>query len=305
MLYSQVQELLRSHQSQNANYSKDQEKLGQLHKAEVDSLSERVEELKQDKKRLVEEYEAKLNKAQAFYERELEAMKRTQQMTAENLLAWKKTEAELRKEFQAQEAALQKTLAKLRSELQRVQEEARESREKSHKLQVSLIASENNIKVKATRCITCPWTIMIGVRCNIALYNSFVFSFLPFLLFLFYKKLYIYISLKMYFNWIILFTQNWELVPKLKGYQLSYFWYLVKSLFAKTDNIFKNHVFYYVIMFLLCFIVLVSCFLLLLFFKLVKKNSIFFEINWNAQWKNMISENCSKGVICFWKWVIY
>uniref|UniRef100_A0A8C1BPN1 Family with sequence similarity 184 member A n=1 Tax=Cyprinus carpio carpio TaxID=630221 RepID=A0A8C1BPN1_CYPCA len=143
----EVQDLLRSHQSLNANYSKDQEKLGQLHKAEVDSLSERVEELKQDKKRLVEEYEAKLNKAQAFYERELEAMKRTQQMTAENLLAWKKTEAELRKEFQAQEAALQKTLGKLRSELQRVQEEARESREKSHKLQASLIAAENNIKV--------------------------------------------------------------------------------------------------------------------------------------------------------------
>lgn len=33
----EVQELLRSHQSQNANYSKDQEKLGQLHKAEVRS----------------------------------------------------------------------------------------------------------------------------------------------------------------------------------------------------------------------------------------------------------------------------
>uniref|UniRef100_A0A671MGA7 Protein FAM184A-like n=1 Tax=Sinocyclocheilus anshuiensis TaxID=1608454 RepID=A0A671MGA7_9TELE len=143
----EVQDLLRSHQSQNANYSKDQEKLGQLHKAEVDSLTERVEELKQDKKRLVEEYEVKLNKAQSFYERELEAMKRTQLMTAENLLAWKKTEAELRKEFQAQEAALQKTLGKLRSELQRVQDEARESREKSHKMQASLIAAENNIKV--------------------------------------------------------------------------------------------------------------------------------------------------------------
>lgn len=102
----EIQELLRSHQSQNANYSKDQEKLGQLHKAEVttittagsgaalnhhrekvmhkffdcskhelsfshcagvsqvDSLTERVEELKQDKKRLVEEYEAKLSKVQ-------------------------------------------------------------------------------------------------------------------------------------------------------------------------------------------------------------------------------------------------
>uniref|UniRef100_A0A8C7UWQ2 Family with sequence similarity 184 member A n=1 Tax=Oncorhynchus mykiss TaxID=8022 RepID=A0A8C7UWQ2_ONCMY len=143
----EVSELLRSHQSQNQNHSKDQEKLGQLHKVEVESLSERVEEVKGDKKRLVEEYEAKLNKAQAFYERELEAMKRTQQLTADNLQAWKKTEAELRREFHMQEAALQKTLGKLRSELQRVQEEAREHREKSHKLQASLTAAESNIKV--------------------------------------------------------------------------------------------------------------------------------------------------------------
>uniref|UniRef100_A0A4W6ETC4 Family with sequence similarity 184 member A n=1 Tax=Lates calcarifer TaxID=8187 RepID=A0A4W6ETC4_LATCA len=142
----EIQELLRSHQSQNANYSKDQEKLGQLHKAEVDSLTERVEELKQDKKRLVEEYEAKLSKAQAFYERELEAMKRTQQLTADNLLAWKRTEAELRREFQTQEAALQKTLGKLRAELARVSDEARENREKSHKLQASLTTAESTIK---------------------------------------------------------------------------------------------------------------------------------------------------------------
>nr|XP_057920297.1 protein FAM184A isoform X2 [Doryrhamphus excisus]XP_057920313.1 protein FAM184A isoform X2 [Doryrhamphus excisus] len=142
----EIQELLRSHQSQNANYSKDQEKLGQLHKAEVDSLAERVEELKQDKKRLVDEYEAKLSKAQAFYERELEAMKRTQQLTADNLLAWKRTEAELRREFQTQEAALQKTLGKLRTELARVSEEARENRERSHKLQASLATSESAVK---------------------------------------------------------------------------------------------------------------------------------------------------------------
>ncbi|KAL3052185.1 hypothetical protein OYC64_004856 [Pagothenia borchgrevinki] len=142
----EVQELLRSHQSQNADYSKDQEKLVQLHKAEVDSLTERVEELKQDKKRLVEEYEAKLSKSQAFYERELEAMKRTQQLTADNLLAWKRTESELRREFQTQEAALQKTLGKLRLELARVTDEARENREKSHKLQSSLHNAESNVK---------------------------------------------------------------------------------------------------------------------------------------------------------------
>uniref|UniRef100_A0A8C5A881 Family with sequence similarity 184 member Ab n=1 Tax=Gadus morhua TaxID=8049 RepID=A0A8C5A881_GADMO len=133
----EIQDLLRSHQSQNANYSKDQEKLGHLHKAE---------ELKQDKKRLVEEYEAKLNKAQAFYEREVEAMRRAQQLSADNLLAWKHTEADLRREFQAQEAALQKTLGKLRAELARVTEEARENRERSYKLQGSLAAAENNNK---------------------------------------------------------------------------------------------------------------------------------------------------------------
>lgn len=85
--------------------------------------------------------------AQAFYERELEAMKRTQQLTADNLLAWKRTEAELRREFQTQEAALQKTLGKLRAELAKVTDEARENRDKSHKLQASLTAAESNIKV--------------------------------------------------------------------------------------------------------------------------------------------------------------
>lgn len=87
------------------------------------------------------------HQAQAFYERELEAMKRTQQLTADNLLAWKRTEAELRREFQSQEAALQKTLGKLRAELARVSDEARDNRDKCHKLQTSLTTAENNVKV--------------------------------------------------------------------------------------------------------------------------------------------------------------
>ena len=55
---------------------------------------------------------------------------------------------ELRKEFQLQEVALQRSLAKLRCDLQRAQEEARENRERSYKLQGSLAAAENNNKVK-------------------------------------------------------------------------------------------------------------------------------------------------------------
>ncbi|XP_054864369.1 protein FAM184A-like isoform X2 [Amphiprion ocellaris] len=113
---------------------------------EVEALMERVEELSKDKVRLVEEYEAKLGKAQEYYERELEAMRRTHQLTTENLLAWKRTEVELRKEFQAQEAALQRSLSKLRSELQKAQEEARENRDKTNRLQTSLANAEGTIK---------------------------------------------------------------------------------------------------------------------------------------------------------------
>ncbi|XP_049426678.1 protein FAM184A-like isoform X3 [Epinephelus fuscoguttatus] len=113
---------------------------------EVEALMERVEEITKDKVRLVEEYEAKLAKAQEYYERELEAMRRTHQLTTENLLAWKRTEVELRKEFQAQEAALQRSLSKLRSELQKAQEEARENRDRTNRLQTSLANAEGTIK---------------------------------------------------------------------------------------------------------------------------------------------------------------
>ncbi|TRY74236.1 hypothetical protein DNTS_004491 [Danionella cerebrum] len=142
----EVHEILESQQNQSVSSSMEQEKLAELHRTELESLMERVEDLTQDKVRLVEEYEAKLIKAQGFYERELEAMRRTQQLTTENLLAWKRTEVELRKDFQMQEAALQRTLGKLRAELHRAQEEARESRDKTNRLQASLNNAEVTIK---------------------------------------------------------------------------------------------------------------------------------------------------------------
>ncbi|XP_074521022.1 protein FAM184A isoform X1 [Halichoeres trimaculatus] len=143
----EVEELLNKQHNQSASSTEDQEKLAELHRQEqVEALMERVEELTKDKVRLVEEYEAKLAKAQEYYERELEAMRRTHQLTTENLLAWKRTEVELRKEFQAQEAALQRSLSKLRSELQKAQEEARENRDKTNRLQTSLANAEGTIK---------------------------------------------------------------------------------------------------------------------------------------------------------------
>lgn len=62
---------------------------------------------------------------------------------------------ELRKEFQAQEAALQRSLSKLRSELQKAQEEARENRDKTNRLQTSLANAEGTIKVCALVLCVC------------------------------------------------------------------------------------------------------------------------------------------------------
>ncbi|XP_068263647.1 protein FAM184A isoform X1 [Nyctibius grandis] len=143
----EIQELLKTQQSQNATLSKGQEKLEELHRLELEDLNSKVEELRLERKKLIEDYEGKLSKAQSFYEHELDSLKRSQLFTAESLHACKEKEAELRKEFQNQESVLRKNLGKLKTELQMVQDEAASLREKCQKLQVALGTAENNVQV--------------------------------------------------------------------------------------------------------------------------------------------------------------
>nr|XP_020657826.1 protein FAM184A isoform X4 [Pogona vitticeps] len=142
----EVQELMKTHQNQNATLSKGQEKLEELHRRDVEELNAKVEELRIERKKLIEEYEGKLSKAQSFYEHELDTMKRSQLFTAESLKACKEKEVELRKEFQSQESILRKNVGKLKTELQMVQDEAVGLREKCQKLQVALNTAENNVQ---------------------------------------------------------------------------------------------------------------------------------------------------------------
>ncbi|XP_068533694.1 protein FAM184A isoform X2 [Anas acuta] len=143
----EIQELLKTQQSQNATLSKGQEKLEELHRLELEDLNNKVEELRLERKKLIEDYEGKLSKAQSFYEHELDSLKRSQLFTAESLHACKEKEVELRKEFQNQESILRKNLGKLKTELQMVQDEAASLREKCQKLQVALSTAENNVQV--------------------------------------------------------------------------------------------------------------------------------------------------------------
>ncbi|XP_074846767.1 protein FAM184A isoform X2 [Carettochelys insculpta] len=143
----EIQELLKTQQNQNATLSKGQEKLEELHRLELEDLNNKIEELRLERKTLIEEYEGKLSKAQSFYEHELDALKRSQLFTAESLHACKEKEVELRREFQSQEAILRKNLGKLKAELQMVQDEAGSLREKCQKLQVALSTAENMVQV--------------------------------------------------------------------------------------------------------------------------------------------------------------
>ncbi|KAG8510928.1 Protein FAM184A, partial [Galemys pyrenaicus] len=143
----EIQELLKTQQAQSASLSKGREKVEEPHRTEVDALNKALEELKVEQKKLIEDYEGKLNKAQSFYEHELDTLKRSQLFTAESLQASKEKEADLRKEFQGQEAILRKTIGKLKTELQMVQDEAGSLHDKCQRLQVALVTAENSVQV--------------------------------------------------------------------------------------------------------------------------------------------------------------
>uniref|UniRef100_A0A4X1TH92 Family with sequence similarity 184 member A n=1 Tax=Sus scrofa TaxID=9823 RepID=A0A4X1TH92_PIG len=143
----EIQELLKSQQDHSASVNKGQEKAEELHRMEVEALNQTLEELRLERKKLIEDYEGKLHKAQSFYEHELDTLKRSQLFTAESLQASKEKEADLRKEFQGQEAILRKTIGKLKTELQMVQDEAGSLRDKCQKLQLALVTAENNVQV--------------------------------------------------------------------------------------------------------------------------------------------------------------
>ncbi|XP_073532038.1 protein FAM184A isoform X2 [Phyllobates terribilis] len=143
----EIQDLLKAQHSQNATLNKGQETLEEMHRLQLEELNKKLEDLRLERKKLVEDYEGKLSKAQAFYEHELEALKRSQHFTAESLHACKQKESELKREFQTQEAILQKNLGILKTEFQVVQEEAGSLREKCQKLQASLSTAENNVQV--------------------------------------------------------------------------------------------------------------------------------------------------------------
>ncbi|XP_072355481.1 protein FAM184A isoform X9 [Scyliorhinus torazame] len=141
----EIQNLLSSHHNLHETSSKQQEKLQQLLNDELISTNNKIKELALSKQKLVEEFEAKFSKAQAFHKYEIEGLK--SQQTSENLLQWKQKESQLKTEFQIQETTLKKALDKLQMELQITQEDASQMRKKCEQFQGALNKAENIVQM--------------------------------------------------------------------------------------------------------------------------------------------------------------
>ncbi|XP_078068850.1 protein FAM184A isoform X3 [Mustelus asterias] len=141
----EIQNLLSTHHNQHETSSKQQETLQQLLKDELIATNNKIKELTLEKQKLVEEFEAKLSKAQAFHKHEIESLK--SQQTSENLLQWKQKESQLKIEFQIQETTLKKALDKLQIELQITHENANQLKNKCEQFQGALNKAENNVKM--------------------------------------------------------------------------------------------------------------------------------------------------------------
>ncbi|XP_069742951.1 protein FAM184A isoform X2 [Narcine bancroftii] len=141
----EIQNLLRSHQSRQQTSDKQQEKLEQMLRSELLSMKNKSEELALEKHKLMEEHEAKLTKTQAFYEREIEALKKSQQ-ASENVLC-KQRESQLKMEFHMQETGLKTVLEKLQAELQIAQEDGNQLRKKCEQLHGALNKAEDHVQM--------------------------------------------------------------------------------------------------------------------------------------------------------------
>lgn len=112
-------ENVRSHfKDQNNDWLNEVKKVEDKYKGEIENLHIKYKELEESKSKMADDYEAKLAKAQLFYEKELEAVMKQNNVSQDeaNRLLMEEKER-LKKEFAAQEADLRKQLNSALSQL--------------------------------------------------------------------------------------------------------------------------------------------------------------------------------------------
>ncbi|XP_006884593.1 PREDICTED: protein FAM184B [Elephantulus edwardii] len=133
--------------------------LGQDRSPEMQEVLQEVERLRLENQQLSKDYARKAEELQATYERENEAVRQAmQQSVSEALWQWQEKETDLRKNFQAQESALQAQVRKLEGDLEHrgrkisdLKKYAQKLKEKIQDLDVHLReARQENSELKST-----------------------------------------------------------------------------------------------------------------------------------------------------------
>ena len=120
-------------------------KLEEKYKLQLEELNQKCETLEQEKCTLTEDFEFKLNKAQAFYEKELAALKDSQSKSEnEQLEALREEQERLHEDFAFQESQYNGRIDKLLNELSQAEQDASQYRNDFEQLQRVLKDKDSN-----------------------------------------------------------------------------------------------------------------------------------------------------------------
>ncbi|KAL3864834.1 hypothetical protein ACJMK2_006484 [Sinanodonta woodiana] len=114
----EVNDLRNFQHNQSSDWLNEVAKLEDKYKVQIEDLKGNYEKLMAEKNKLIEDYDLKLSKAQAFYEKELDALRQSQNQTEESAYRLlQERQEQLRKDFAAQEAQLKKQIDSLVNQL--------------------------------------------------------------------------------------------------------------------------------------------------------------------------------------------
>lgn len=135
----EVERLLQSKEADQGALDELRTRLEAQHKEQVEKLQDQLRNLDADKKRLVEEYEGKLSKAQAFYEKELDVLRRSQSASHEEQVKLLQEQYDkLKKDLEFQESQSKRRVDDLLSQLSMAEEDIGKYKDEINSLQTSL-----------------------------------------------------------------------------------------------------------------------------------------------------------------------
>ena len=139
----ELEEALKQHSL--GNFEDEKSRLEEKYKQDLEQLNHKCECLKQENCTLTEDFEFKMNKAQAFYEKELTALKEAQNKSEnEQLDVLREEQERLSKDYAFQESQYKNRIDKLLSELSQAEQDASQYKSDLEELQKVLNDRESD-----------------------------------------------------------------------------------------------------------------------------------------------------------------